>query len=110
MAQSPVAPTRPNADRVARNVLGLDGNGYELFETHSDVGLKYATIDAWAKFKDFAQRYAAAVQKQIGLGPHHDRLERHQCGRHHRPSGQPAAAGREQGLAADCPRTGPRNR
>ncbi|TWC14773.1 P2 family phage major capsid protein [Pseudomonas sp. SJZ085] len=56
-----------NADRVARNVLGLDGNGYELFETHSDVGLKYATIDAWAKFKDFAQRYAAAVQKQIGL-------------------------------------------
>jgi len=56
-----------NTDRVARNVLGLDGNGYELFETHSDVGLKYATIDAWAKFKDFAQRYAAAVQKQIGL-------------------------------------------
>lgn len=56
-----------NADRVARNVLGLDGQGYELFETHSDVSLKYATIDAWAKFKDFAQRYAAAVQKQIGL-------------------------------------------
>jgi P2 family phage major capsid protein len=56
-----------NTDRVARNVLGLDGNGYELFETHSDVGLKYATIDAWAKFKDFAQRYATAVQKQIGL-------------------------------------------
>ncbi len=56
-----------NADRVARNVLGLDGQGYELFETHSDVSLKYATIDAWAKFKDFAKRYAAAVQKQIGL-------------------------------------------
>lgn len=56
-----------NADRVARNVLGLDGNGYELFETHSDVGLKYSTIDAWAKFKNFAQLYAAAVQKQIGL-------------------------------------------
>lgn len=55
------------ADRVARNVLGLDGNGYELFETHSDVALKYATIDAWAKFKTFSQLYAAAVQKQIGL-------------------------------------------
>lgn len=54
-------------DRVARNVLGLDGQGYELFETHSDVGLKYASIDAWAKFPDFAKRYAAAVQKQIGL-------------------------------------------
>ena len=55
------------ADRVARNVLGLDGQPYELFETHSDVALKYATIDAWAKFPNFPQRYAAAVQKQIGL-------------------------------------------
>ncbi len=54
-------------DRVARNVLGLDGEPYELFETHSDVALKYATIDAWAKFPNFPQRYAAAVQKQIGL-------------------------------------------
>ena len=54
-------------DRVAQNVLGLDGEGYELFDTHSDVGLKYATIDAWAKFPDFAKLYAAAVQKQIGL-------------------------------------------
>lgn len=56
-----------NNDRVARNVLGLDGKGYELFDTHSDVALKYATIDAWAKFPNFPQRYAAAVQKQIGL-------------------------------------------
>jgi P2 family phage major capsid protein len=56
-----------NKDREARNVLGLDGGGYELFDTHSDVSLKFSTIDAWAKFKDFAQRYSAAVQKQIGL-------------------------------------------
>lgn len=55
------------ADRVARNLLGLDGQGYELFETHSDVALKYASIDAWSKFPNFPQRYAAAVQKQIGL-------------------------------------------
>ena len=54
-------------DRVARDVLGLDGIGYELFDTQSDVALKYATIDAWSKFPDFAQKYAAAVQKQIGL-------------------------------------------
>lgn len=54
-------------DREARNVLGLDGEGYELFDTNSDVALKYATIDAWAKFPDFARRYATAVQKQIGL-------------------------------------------
>ncbi len=56
-----------NADRVARNVLGLDSQGYELFETHSDVALKYASIDAWAKFPNFPQRYSAAVQKQIAL-------------------------------------------
>jgi len=56
-----------NADRVARNVLGLDGQGYELFETHSDVALKYASIDAWAKFPNFPQRYSAAVQTQIAL-------------------------------------------
>lgn len=54
-------------DREARNVLGLDGQGYELHKTDSDVALKYATIDAWAKFPNFPQRYSAAVQKQIAL-------------------------------------------
>jgi len=56
-----------NKDREAHHLLGLDGLDYELFDTHSDVALKYASIDAWAKFKDFAQRYSAAVQRQIGL-------------------------------------------
>lgn len=54
-------------DREPRNALGLDGEGYELFVTHSDVTLKFSTIDAWAKFKDFAKRYAAAVLRQVGL-------------------------------------------
>lgn len=54
-------------DREPRNVLGLDGKGYELHDTHSDVTLKFSTIDAWAKFKDFAQRYTAAVRRQIAL-------------------------------------------
>jgi len=61
---------RTNTDtkeREPRNVLGLDGKGYELHDTHSDVTLKFSTIDAWAKFKDFAQRYSAAVQRQIAL-------------------------------------------
>ncbi len=56
-----------NADRVPRNLLDLDAKGYELFDTHTDVALKFASIDAWAKFKDFAQRYSAAVQRQIAL-------------------------------------------
>ena len=54
-------------EREPRNVLGLDGKGYELHDTHSDVTLKFSTIDAWAKFKDFAERYAAAVRRQIAL-------------------------------------------
>ncbi|MBP4002454.1 phage major capsid protein, P2 family [Pseudomonas koreensis] len=54
-------------DREPRHALGLDDEGYELYETHSDVTLKFSTIDAWAKFKDFAKRYSAAVQRQIGL-------------------------------------------
>lgn len=54
-------------DREARDVSGLDKLGYELFPTESDVGLPYAKIDAWAKFPDFAERYTAAVQKQIAL-------------------------------------------
>lgn len=56
-----------NNDRVPRNAASLDAQGYELFDTNSDVALKFATIDAWAKFPNFPQRYAAAVQKQIGL-------------------------------------------
>lgn len=56
-----------NNDREPRHALGLDGKGYELFDTQSDVALKFSTIDAWAKFKDFAQRYSAAVHRQIGL-------------------------------------------
>lgn len=54
-------------DRVPRHLLDLDGKGYELFDTHTDVALRFATIDSWAKFEDFAERYAAAVQRQIAL-------------------------------------------
>lgn len=56
-----------NADRVPRNLLDLDAQGYELFDTHTDVALPFASIDAWAKFKDFPTRYSAAVQRQIAL-------------------------------------------
>lgn len=52
-------------DRVARDVSALDNGLYELADTHSDVGLPYAKVDAWAKFPDFADRYSAAVQKRI---------------------------------------------
>jgi len=52
-------------DREAKDASGLDNTLYELQDTHSDVGLPYSKIDAWAKFPDFADRYSAAVQKRI---------------------------------------------
>jgi P2 family phage major capsid protein len=54
-------------DRVAKDMVDLSAIGYELFHTESDVGLPFATIDSWAKFADFQQRYTAAVQRQIAL-------------------------------------------
>lgn len=54
-------------DREAKDVTDLNGLDYELFSTESDVGLPFAKIDSWAKFPDFADRYSAAVQKQIAL-------------------------------------------
>ncbi|WP_271105117.1 phage major capsid protein, P2 family [Pseudomonas tohonis] len=54
-------------DRVPRHLLDLDSKGYELFETNTDVALRFSTIDSWARFKDFQERYAAAVQRQIAL-------------------------------------------
>lgn len=54
-------------ERQPRNLLDLDSAGYELYDTHSDVALPFNVIDAWSKFRDFAQRYSAAVQRQIAL-------------------------------------------
>ncbi|KAB0566585.1 phage major capsid protein, P2 family [Pseudomonas palleroniana] len=54
-------------DREPRHLLDLKNNEFELFHTETDVALKFATIDAWAKFPDFTQRYLAAVQKRIAL-------------------------------------------
>jgi P2 family phage major capsid protein len=54
-------------DREAKDFSDLTGLDYELFHTESDVGLSFAKIDSWAKFPDFADRYSAAVQRQIAL-------------------------------------------
>lgn len=54
-------------DREATDRSSLENSTYELSSTESDVALPFAKIDAWAKFTDFSDRYAAAVQKQIAL-------------------------------------------
>jgi hypothetical protein len=63
--------TSGEAERVAKHLVDLNGDGYELFKTDSDIGLKYNMIDAWAKFNDFRARYGLAVRQAIG----NDRLK-----------------------------------
>jgi P2 family phage major capsid protein len=55
----------PGAERAPRDVLGLDKYLYQLFQTNSDVYMRYATMDAWAKFPDFHNRYVRYVQRRI---------------------------------------------
>jgi len=52
-------------ERSPRDVLGLANYPYALKQTNSDVYMRYATMDAWAKFPDFQTRYAQYVQRRI---------------------------------------------
>jgi len=54
------------AERVAKSLVDLNAAPYTLKQTNSDVALRYSTIDAWAKFKNFRERYNTAVRKAIG--------------------------------------------
>lgn len=53
------------AERTPKSPLVLDGIGYELFATEADTELRYATIDVWAKFKDFVERLNKHIRKEI---------------------------------------------
>lgn len=53
--------TTGDAERSPRDVLGLEKFTYELAATQSDVYMRYNTVDAWAKFKDMAERYSRYV-------------------------------------------------
>lgn len=52
-------------ERTPTEVVDLESDGYECIPTESDVALNFATIDAWAKFPDFRDKYSAAVQTAI---------------------------------------------
>lgn len=63
-------PKRTNTeagDRQTKDVLNLANSEYELHSTEFDTHIKYGTIDAWAKFPDFKERYAGYVRKAIAL-------------------------------------------
>lgn len=57
--------TTGDGERSPRDVLGLDKYSYELASTQSDVYMRHNTMDAWAKFKDMAERYQRYVQARI---------------------------------------------
>ena len=63
--------TSGNGERQAKHLNDLNGDGYQLYKTDSDVALKYSLIDAWAKFPEFRTMYTQAVRRAIG----NDRLK-----------------------------------
>lgn len=54
-------------DRAPQEVLALGSQNYELFSTEFDTFIKYATVDAWAKFPNFQERYAKWVRTAIAM-------------------------------------------
>ena len=55
------------APRQTRDAASLEGRGYLCAQTNYDTHIKYATLDAWAKFPDFQLRLSRAIQKQCAL-------------------------------------------
>lgn len=55
------------ADREPRSVETLDDKGYECKKTNYDTFIKYATLDAWAKFADFQTRVRDVIVKRAAL-------------------------------------------
>ncbi|MCT4627970.1 phage major capsid protein, P2 family [Halodesulfovibrio sp.] len=52
-------------ERMPRDVLGMEPYEYQLHQVNSDVYMTYKTMDVWAKFPDFHDRYTSNVQSQI---------------------------------------------
>ncbi|MGL6405531.1 phage major capsid protein, P2 family [Aeromonas veronii] len=54
-------------DREAVDPTDLTGNRYRCEQTNFDTALRYAKIDAWAKFKDFQTRIRDALLQRQAL-------------------------------------------
>lgn len=54
-------------DRQTSDVINLDAAAYECIKTEYDVHIGYATLDAWAKFPDFNDRFLRYVRRAIAL-------------------------------------------
>jgi len=54
-------------DRQTRDLSGINARGYHCQQTNYDSHLKYALIDAWAKFPDFQIRVARMLAQRQAL-------------------------------------------
>ncbi|AVS66654.1 phage major capsid protein, P2 family [Paracidovorax avenae] len=53
--------------RKTRDIATMDGRGYECFKTNYDTHIRYGTLDAWAKFKDFQTRITNLTIERCAL-------------------------------------------
>lgn len=53
--------------RTTQDPAGLTKDSYECKQTNFDTHIKYATLDAWAKFKDFQTRVSVQVVQRCAL-------------------------------------------
>ncbi|MDH1341502.1 phage major capsid protein, P2 family [Ectopseudomonas oleovorans] len=65
----PVASTTDTTaqDRQTRDLSALDARGYFASQTNFDTHIRYAKLDAWAKFPDFQARIRDAIIKRCAL-------------------------------------------
>ncbi|WP_337186678.1 phage major capsid protein, P2 family [Phenylobacterium sp.] len=59
--------TAAGTKRTTVDPSTLDEDGYECKQTNSDTHIRYAKIDAWAKFKDFQTRIRNHIVKRQAL-------------------------------------------
>lgn len=59
--------TSGNGTRQTVSPSTMDGYGYECFQNNSDTHLRYALLDAWAKFPDFETRIQNQIIKRQAL-------------------------------------------
>ena len=59
--------TSGNGERSTRDVKDLTSDDYIAKQTNYDTHIRYATLDAWAKFPDFQARLRDAIVRQQAL-------------------------------------------
>lgn len=59
--------TTGDGKRTPVDPTDLDATGYHCTQTNFDTGIRYAKLDAWAKFKDFQVRIRNAILQRQAL-------------------------------------------